>query len=442
MIQSNESLKELNGIKFILDNWNNSSVIELTNFFSIKSMDEVIDLISQLDEHEKFPELLKNTAKIFFMKHIPQMKSNELKLWFQQKFDNDLIKVRKTTFDLLEPLLRFYENTIPSRMEAAKKERMSGGSGVEQQNLTNLLSIIEVLKDILKNKQEILENITKVPEKQEDSELEEIPENEVITPSLSEKKVINEDLVNLVNQIEKYEPTIISKSITNEMKKWDKDNITNPTEFGEFLYNIIRKQLNKSGVTPDIRSKYQYIVRDLVQGIMRATLDMKLPVDEVVKYLTTGVILFSTKSKDDLNFVTYIITRELILGSKNPKYSLGTCIKGLGRSIILLILYGVIQNNMFKEEETYEYIKEIMFQTIWDTIINVYKALKMAEMNTQSFLSGINSERTKILQQMSVQTNEGKTILQTQLKVQQHPPKSQLLQTLLKKKGELGKHKM
>jgi hypothetical protein len=166
------------------------------------------------------------------------------------------------------------------------------------------------------------------------------------------------------------------------------------TGVGANLQKVVLSQITEAlAETPDVMtSEYRSIVRELVQGALRAAIDKEIKVHEVIKMLFVGLMAISPHAEDPkiMSECAKTVAGEVMFGKINIGYTMKAASYALGGGLFMLSVY--FKNYQSKLEFTKDLDQKIKYainEGIWEATgeITGYSE-SHARANTDRFVAG------------------------------------------------------
>lgn len=156
---------------------------------------------------------------------------------------------------------------------------------------------------------------------------------------------------------------------------------------------LLNQMVEAMAETPDILSpEYRNIVREIVQGTMKAAKENEVRLQEAIKMIITGLMAISPHDDDPkiMAEAMKIMSAEIMYGKVNIGYSMKLAAHSLGASLFMLSIY--FKNYQSKLEYTKQLDQKLKYACndgIWESTgeISGYSEIH-ARANTDRFVAG------------------------------------------------------
>lgn len=200
----------------------------------------------------------------------------------------------------------------------------------------------------------------------------------------------------------------VNKSVIEQIKEFSE------TEISDNIYNIVSANYNhkeKNGIGPNMQKdlfaemmaymsdiddvltkEYKLLVRDIIQGAMKAGYEAKLEMKDLVKMLVSGFMAMSPHDDDPqimAEVIKYLVS-EIMYGKINIGYNMKSASMWLGAASYTLILYYKNYQNDIEFNRDFEQKLNIAFsENIWKATgeISNYSQVS-AKANVEQFMAG------------------------------------------------------
>ncbi|MBC7544672.1 MAG: hypothetical protein H7338_18270 [Candidatus Sericytochromatia bacterium] len=215
--------------------------------------------------------------------------------------------------------------------------------------------------------------------------------SDMFMPSAAEMQVhVNEKT--LVEQMREYNMGAAGAAMyTAVSANADK---TVETGVGANLQKVVLSQIAESlAETPDVMSaEYRQVVRELVQGALRAAQDKEIKVHEVIKMVFVGLMAISPHAEDTkiMTECAKVISAEILLGKINIGYTMKAASYALGGALFMLSVYFKnYQSKLDFSKDLDQKIKYAINEGIWEATGEITGFSEShARANTDRFVSG------------------------------------------------------
>jgi len=215
--------------------------------------------------------------------------------------------------------------------------------------------------------------------------------SDMFMPSAAEMQIhVNEKT--LVEQMREYNMGAVGAAMyTAVSANADK---TVETGVGANLQKVVLGQISEAlAETPDVMtSDYRAIVRELVQGALRAAQDKEIKVHEVIKMVFVGLMAISPHAEDPkiMTECAKIAAAETLLGKINIGYSMKTASYALGGALFMLSVYFKnYQSKLEYSKDLDQKIKYAINEGIWEATGEISGFSEShARANTDRFVAG------------------------------------------------------
>lgn len=359
--------QELKELTIILENWDEGSSVVVNRILRNKEPSFIVYVLSELPENPNINNLMSTVSNLLIIQYFPLMNKENIRTWLKEIVAFDSVKVKKTAFKLFNFLLSTCALILPSQQEAVKKELIYKSGTSAQKNLALILTVIDTVKELRSKKHLYFKG---APE----------PEKALPPPPKRNGYNISDIFLNIDRNIKNY---IKNKSLT-----------TVNNDFASFLYEMYNTYLCELDLTqkPAIVS---VIIKEIVRGSLNAFKETKLPIDDMVKYICTGIICISpAKTVDEISFIIRILGKEIISNSENMNYPLYTTIKGIGKSLPFIFIHTRVLSELehLQGAEKFILIKDTLFKTVWESVYEIKKNKDSLKEVPKFFVLGFQSE--------------------------------------------------
>lgn len=422
----------------ILKHWNDKSSVQISQLLFKNTISESLKISSFLRELKildsesqiNYDEYLKILSSVFYSAYFQNLDPIKLELLL-----NNLIKTDNNTYKLI--LLKLYTFLFFINMKMSSINEKTLRKTRERGDLFNINILI---REYERNK--LMFNVLDELRRKNLWDLQELGENNEINVELllelsrsdygntligqfynkygllhelgismdGDLKdtfiyAVQEEFVPIPAQIEKYKITPTAQEIIDIFDKWfpvslDKKTKDLDEKFKKFLPDILNNYFKKEGIEVNPLSGYSDLIRDVTQSVFFKAMEQKWDIEMVSKNLALTIILLSPiRNLNEIEFAAYIIAQEFTLGSIKLKYKFNDVIRGIGRSVVHIMLYAISDPKLsiFLKESNYKQLCSMFFQGIWDSIIETYESASLAESSIQTFVGAIQSENDNIL---------------------------------------------
>lgn len=213
--------------------------------------------------------------------------------------------------------------------------------------------------------------------------------------STEDKKYKLEDTIPLGTQIGLYKPGNIAKELATALAGYCKKD-TPPEKLSLILSKLLPKYINTVDAMPT--SNYSSVVRECIQAVLKYAVANNWDIENTIFNLALCLFSFSKyASVPQLGYIGYQITQELVLGTQNLKYKINDNITGLAKVL------GTLQNEppvdkikrFLEIPKAYEHIRKNMVLSIFDTFIDIYESITLAQNTAKTFNTAIMEEKEK-----------------------------------------------
>ena len=200
----------------------------------------------------------------------------------------------------------------------------------------------------------------------------------------------------LMTQLSLYKPGNTAKELFDIMLKAFR--LTSSEELGNVFNDLFPGHLD---VDPVPFSKYPMIVRDCVQGVLKAAIANSWEMDETLYHLALSLITRSkhNNSYHKLGYIAYHVVQELILGSQNYKYKIDKVVNIMARVYNILLVKAPTDElkELFQTPKAVEYFYRNIFESFFDTLIEIYESISLAQNTAKSFCTMVTEEKDKAI---------------------------------------------
>lgn len=215
--------------------------------------------------------------------------------------------------------------------------------------------------------------------------------SDMFMPSLAEMRSHIQEKT-LVEQMREYNMGAVGAAMYTAVgNNADK---TVETGVGANLQKVILAQIAEAlADTPDVMSEdYRQIVRDLVQGALRAATDREIKIHEVIKMVFVGLMAISPHAEDAkiMAECAKIIAAEVMLGKINIGYTMKAASYALGGGLFMLSVYFKnYQSKLEYSKDLDQKIKYAINEGIWEATGEITGFSEShARANTDRFVAG------------------------------------------------------
>jgi len=358
--------QELKELTILLENWDEGSPVVVNRIIKNKEPAVILYLLSELPDNPNMNKLMSTISNYLIINYFPLLSKENIKTWFKDLISNNSVNIKKAAFKLFNFTLSSCALLLPSQQEAVKRELIYKTGNSAQKNLAIILTIIDTIKDLRTKK------YLYIKESEEPKSLPPPPKRNGYN--------ISDIFLNIDKKIKYY---IKDKSIPPINK-----------DFASFLYKIYNTYLAELDLTqkPAIIS---VIIKEMVRGSLNPFKNMKLPIDDLVKYINTGIIcLCPARTVDEISFIVRILGKEIVVNSENMNYPLYTTIKGVGKSLPLIFIHSralsVLEH--LQGDEKFNIIKNTFFKTLFESVYEIKKNKDSLKEVAKFFVLGFQSE--------------------------------------------------